>query len=455
VDNINLVGAAIGNGVLDFLFQEPSYAEYAYYHGLIPRAAKDRFEEEWVQCLSSLERENKPLTRNSFNKCDMMAKVLEAAGQPNEYDTSTFIGYDKIIKAGGPFDTFFQDPDIQRALHVRGYNLPGINFIPENYAFVQNRSGALISTLDPTSEQFYYEPPTGWKVCYDQMDDDMKHDHPVSAVPVLQFLVDFQSRFDTDVDVAIKKSRSKSLRQLESSSRQLLTKHRMRGENTHLRVMLYSGELDLNCNTLGTLHTLEHNSWRKRNWEDADRGLWKTENNEVAGEYFHFDNIFSFLIVRNSGHLLPMDKPKIALEMLHHFLKNESFLDQSLPKERFYRRELIAMKASATMSDGQVSMMAVFAAVGWLGFLGTLLALFFTKQATKDHGAINTISPTSVRRSRNKEASVLEMVGATASASIASMRRGGALGQYHRIAEKSEDEDVQQCYGSVTFPSSR
>lgn len=92
----------------------------------------------------------------------------------------------------------------------------------------------------------------------------MKHDHPVSAVPVLQFLVDFQSRFDTDVDVAIKKSRSKSLRQLESSSRQLLTKHRMRGENTHLRVMLYSGELDLNCNTLGTLHTLEHNSWRKR-----------------------------------------------------------------------------------------------------------------------------------------------------------------------------------------------
>lgn len=54
MDNINLVGAAIGNGVLDFLFQEPSYAEYAYYHGLIPRAAKDRFEEEWIQCLSSV-----------------------------------------------------------------------------------------------------------------------------------------------------------------------------------------------------------------------------------------------------------------------------------------------------------------------------------------------------------------------------------------------------------------
>lgn len=54
VDNINLVGAAIGNGVLDFLFQEPSYAEYAYYHGLIPLAAKERFDQEWVQCLQSV-----------------------------------------------------------------------------------------------------------------------------------------------------------------------------------------------------------------------------------------------------------------------------------------------------------------------------------------------------------------------------------------------------------------
>lgn len=100
----------------------------------------------------------------------------------------------------------------------------------------------------------------------------MKHDHPVSAVPVLQFLVNFQERFDTDVD----RTGSKSLRNRLStisemsapisslSSRQLLTKHRIRGENRHLRVMLYSGEFDLNCNTLGTLHTLEHNWWRHR-----------------------------------------------------------------------------------------------------------------------------------------------------------------------------------------------
>lgn len=89
----------------------------------------------------------------------------------------------------------------------------------------------------------------------------MKHDHPVSAVPVLQFLVDFGHRFDTDVD----RAETKSLRVTTlPSSRRLLTKRRMCGDSTHLRVMLYSGEFDLNCNTLGTLHTLEHNWWRGR-----------------------------------------------------------------------------------------------------------------------------------------------------------------------------------------------
>jgi hypothetical protein len=31
-----------------------------------------------------------------------------------------------------------------------------------------------------------------------------------------------------------------------------------------IRVLLYSGEFDLNCNTLGTLHTLEANKWRNK-----------------------------------------------------------------------------------------------------------------------------------------------------------------------------------------------
>ena len=34
--------------------QEQSYAEYAYYHGLIPLGAKNRFDREWAACMESV-----------------------------------------------------------------------------------------------------------------------------------------------------------------------------------------------------------------------------------------------------------------------------------------------------------------------------------------------------------------------------------------------------------------
>lgn len=134
------------------MFQEPSYAEYAYTHGLIPLGAKKKFDADWVQCLENIERSDKPVTRGSFSSCQMMAKVLDAAGRPNEYNTATFVPYDRLYKKGSPFDSFFQDPEVQTALHVRGYNLPGINVLPEDVEWTG------------TDENFFYSPPKGWQV---------------------------------------------------------------------------------------------------------------------------------------------------------------------------------------------------------------------------------------------------------------------------------------------------
>jgi len=70
------------------------------------------------------------------------------------------------------------------------------------------------------------------------------------------------------------------------------------------------------------------------------RWLWQyggTDNSEVAGEYFSIDDVFSFLIVRNSGHLLPMDLPSTALEMLERFIRGgDDFKSLSLPSEETY-----------------------------------------------------------------------------------------------------------------------
>ena len=98
----------------------------------------------------------------------------------------------------------------------------------------------------------------------------------------------------------------------------------------------------MNCNTVGTLSVLQANTWLGKPFDTATRGLWQN-NGDVAGEYFqitpdlqdlHGYNAtgeFSFLIVRNAGHLVPMDQPVNALNLLTRFIQNISFIDTPLP----------------------------------------------------------------------------------------------------------------------------
>jgi len=275
---INIQGVAIGNGAIDDAIQFASYSEYAYTHGLIPLGAKSYIDDQYVRCM---DRTASQYGTSNNIECNTMSAVLDAAGKPNEYNTATFVGYDNIIKPGGPFFRFFNNEKVQEALHVRGYNLPGINFQPEK--------GYTASTN-------YYAPPK-WEVCNDAINSALKGTHPNTAVPSLQYLV------------------------------------------TKIKVLLYSGEFDLNCNTLGTLHVLEAHSWNSKRWNSASRSLWKF-NNDVAGEHFSLYNL-SFLIVRNSGHLLPMDLPANALDMITRFMYDLPFNDVDLPSERDYIDKLL------------------------------------------------------------------------------------------------------------------
>jgi hypothetical protein len=92
--------------------------------------------------------------------------------------------------------------------------------------------------------------------------------------------------------------------------------------------------------------------------------------NLCAGEYFSFDNIFNFLIVRNSGHLLPMDKPKTALQMIKTFIEDQSFADVSLPKEiSYYEIDEVSTKLKAravTSFDSPFNIFAVLCVIALL-----------------------------------------------------------------------------------------
>ena len=124
---INLRGVAIGNGVIDLFMQTKSYAEYSYYHGLIPWGVKLRANDMLALC------EQKALgdikhPHGYLSDCNIFSFVLAAAGQPNQYNTGTFKPYTNIIGNTSTFAYFMNDPIVQEAIHVRGYNIPGINF---------------------------------------------------------------------------------------------------------------------------------------------------------------------------------------------------------------------------------------------------------------------------------------------------------------------------------------
>jgi hypothetical protein len=88
------------------------------------------------------------------------------------------------------------------------------------------------SGLDNVTEYISKFTPALWTSCNDDIDSAFGEDHPVSAVPALQNLMQ------------------------------------------KIRVFMYSGEFDLNTNLLGTEHVLEKNEWDGKEWSHAMRGLW-------------------------------------------------------------------------------------------------------------------------------------------------------------------------------------
>lgn len=281
----NLEGVAIGNGIVDPI-QDSTQADFAYSHGLIPSKIRDVIKYRFDTLC------DKTKAPGLDPNCDMETMVMDASGNPNEFNTATFISYDStIFDPSEVYHVFLNDPSVQEMIHVRGRNLPGHNL--KQYE------------KEPNADGFY--EPIPWSPCNDQIGTDMNEDRPKSALSALKYLTD-----------------------------------------SGVRVLLYSGSNDLTCNILGTLKFLENNKWRGKNWSSATRGLLKVPNSEeVAGEFNTIDDgQFGFFIVRNSGHLVPFDQPVVALELITRFLKNKNIIDIPLPSEQSYIDSVQGMQDS-------------------------------------------------------------------------------------------------------------
>ena len=101
-----------------------------------------------------------------------------------------------------------------------------------------------------------------------------------------------------------------------------------------IRVIAYNGDRDLSTCAQGTELLLNRMNWTgHEDWFTAPRGLW-TVGTEPAG-YAKSLKGLDFVVVYNSGHLVPYNQPAHALDLITRFLRGDSFLDHALPSFDF------------------------------------------------------------------------------------------------------------------------
>lgn len=94
-----------------------------------------------------------------------------------------------------------------------------------------------------------------------------------------------------------------------------------------VRVLVYNGDADVVCNWYGSRAWTQQLEWKHQdafNKANAHDFLVPGEKEMVAAGSTHsFGTQFSFVRVFKAGHLVPLDQPFAALEMINRFIRNQ------------------------------------------------------------------------------------------------------------------------------------
>jgi len=284
--DLNLGGIALGNGWVDAIVQGGTVIDWAWWHGLIDSVTKDSLYREWKHCVLKGKTEPAPFHPYTVpDECGMMGAVAKAAGAgllprglaPNVYDMSTWDPYDLINKES-TIDLFFNNHEIQKALNV-----------PKDF------DGVWMGCI----------PGAGRRLNEDTQSRKLHQHFP-------EHLLD-QDRPES----------------MKSWMIDLL-------DDAKIPVLVYNGDRDATCNSVGSEMFLDGlNEWSGIDeWKDPEiykRGLWisaaEDEGQAISGYSKELNNL-QFVIVYNSGHLVPYNRPVAALDLIERLLKGQSYVDK-------------------------------------------------------------------------------------------------------------------------------
>jgi len=248
----------------------PATIDYSWWHGLIDKPTRDALHNEWKNCMARK------------GKTD---DVEPPPFHPFNIQDDCGIMWGVLVASGFPnaYDITTWDPNVDQVTFTTEvfFNRPEIKKIlhaPENITWHGCRQGEGRRRLMAGNSQL--------RRLY------MDNDRPLSVVPYIAELVD-----------------------------------------ADIPVLVYNGDRDMTTNMVGTELALNGMEWSgKDEWLDAPRGLWMFDN-EHAGWAKEYKKL-SYVVVYNSGHMVPYNQPGPSMDLLQRFLLHNSFMDQELPKVR-------------------------------------------------------------------------------------------------------------------------
>ncbi|XP_038717256.1 serine carboxypeptidase-like [Tripterygium wilfordii] len=89
-----------------------------------------------------------------------------------------------------------------------------------------------------------------------------------------------------------------------------------------IKALIYAGDKDLTCNWLGNLRWLHEMKWLgQREFIKAPVVDFKVDN--ITAGLMTSHGSLTFIKVKNAGHMVPMDQPKVAFHMIKNWMQDE------------------------------------------------------------------------------------------------------------------------------------
>ncbi|KAG2827517.1 hypothetical protein PC111_g8546 [Phytophthora cactorum] len=89
-----------------------------------------------------------------------------------------------------------------------------------------------------------------------------------------------------------------------------------------VRVLIYAGDADLECNWSGNLAWLQALDWKGSAYFNTTESHDLVVDEETAGSVISFEEL-TFVRVFNAGHMVPQDQPAVALDVMNSFYRNQ------------------------------------------------------------------------------------------------------------------------------------